>query len=94
MDFDVDRIISFLKDYTLQPSMVELGEQEGDPAAAETSTPSPAPASSLVYLALLSVIFSFVVVKLWSGIRGSNSRPIPWQGIALPTELIPQSGGL
>jgi hypothetical protein len=25
----------------------------------------------------------------WSGIRGSNSRPIPWQGIALPTELIP-----
>ncbi len=28
---------------------------------------------------------------IWSGIRGSNSRPIPWQGIALPTELIPQS---
>jgi hypothetical protein len=26
---------------------------------------------------------------IWSGIRGSNSRPIPWQGIALPTELIP-----
>ena len=26
---------------------------------------------------------------MWSGIRGSNSRPIPWQGIALPTELIP-----
>ena len=25
----------------------------------------------------------------WSGIRDSNSRPIPWQGIALPTELIP-----
>jgi hypothetical protein len=46
MDFDVDRIISFLKDYTLQPSMVELGEQEGDPAATETSTPSPAPAAS------------------------------------------------
>ena len=27
--------------------------------------------------------------KTWSGKRGSNSRPIPWQGIALPTELIP-----
>ena len=27
--------------------------------------------------------------KIWSGIRDSNSRPIPWQGIALPTELIP-----
>ena len=27
--------------------------------------------------------------NVWSGIRGSNSRPIPWQGIALPTELIP-----
>ena len=28
-------------------------------------------------------------MEIWSGIRGSNSRPIPWQGIALPTELIP-----
>jgi hypothetical protein len=27
--------------------------------------------------------------KPWSGKRGSNSRPIPWQGIALPTELFP-----
>ena len=27
---------------------------------------------------------------IWSGRRGSNSRPIPWQGIALPTELLPQ----
>ena len=33
---------------------------------------------------------SFPVFKMWSGIRDSNSRPIPWQGIALPTELIPQ----
>jgi hypothetical protein len=29
-------------------------------------------------------------VLIWSGISGSNRRPIPWQGIALPTELIPQ----
>ena len=27
----------------------------------------------------------------WSGRRVSNSRPIPWQGIALPTELLPQN---
>ena len=25
----------------------------------------------------------------WSGRRGSNSRPQPWQGCALPTELLP-----
>ena len=28
---------------------------------------------------------------IWSGKRGSNSRPQPWQGCALPTELFPQS---
>ena len=28
--------------------------------------------------------------EMWSGKRDSNSRPIPWQGIALPTELFPQ----
>ena len=27
---------------------------------------------------------------IWSGKRDSNSRPIPWQGIALPTELFPR----
>ena len=27
----------------------------------------------------------------WSGRRVSNSRPQPWQGCALPTELLPQS---
>ena len=26
---------------------------------------------------------------IWSGKRGSNSRPQPWQGCALPTELFP-----
>ena len=30
------------------------------------------------------------LICIWSGIRDSNSRPIPWQGIALPTELIPR----
>ena len=28
--------------------------------------------------------------RLWSGKRDSNSRPQPWQGCALPTELFPQ----
>ena len=29
----------------------------------------------------------------WSGKRDSNSRPRPWQGRALPTELLPQTCG-
>ena len=28
---------------------------------------------------------------IWSGRRVSNSRPQPWQGCALPTELLPQN---
>ena len=28
-------------------------------------------------------------LKIWSGRRVSNSRPQPWQGCALPTELLP-----
>ena len=27
--------------------------------------------------------------KKWSGKRGSNPRPLPWQGSALSTELFP-----
>ncbi len=30
---------------------------------------------------------------LWSGLRGSNSLPPPWQGGALPDELNPQTDG-
>ena len=29
------------------------------------------------------------LLKAWSGRRVSNSRPQPWQGCALPTELLP-----
>jgi hypothetical protein len=32
---------------------------------------------------------AWCIETIWSGKRGSNSRPIPWQGIALPTELFP-----
>ena len=28
-------------------------------------------------------------ILTWSGRRGSNSRHLPWQGNALPTELRP-----
>ena len=33
-----------------------------------------------------------VSVLFWSGRRGSNSLPRPWQGRALPDELRPQNG--
>ena len=32
----------------------------------------------------------FRTMENWSGKPGSNRRPIPWQGIALPTELFPR----
>ena len=32
-------------------------------------------------------------VSFWSGRRGSNSLPRPWQGRALPDELRPQNNG-
>ena len=32
----------------------------------------------------------YSAVKKWSGLRGSNSLPPPWQGGALPDELNPQ----
>ena len=34
--------------------------------------------------------FVLFVLDSWSGKRDSNSRPQPWQGCALPTELFPQ----
>ena len=43
-------------------------------------------------VALYQLSYSRVIlqVKQWSGKRVSNSRPQPWQGCALPTELFPQ----
>lgn len=32
----------------------------------------------------------FFFLRLWSGLRDSNSLPSPWQGDALPDELNPQ----
>src|SRR3954467_9614749 len=31
-------------------------------------------------------------LRIWSGKGVSNSRPQPWQGCALPTELFPRKG--
>ncbi len=36
----------------------------------------------------------FPFFEEWSGKRGSNSRPQPWQGCALPTELFPQKSSM
>ena len=36
-------------------------------------------------------IQKFCFIKFWSGKRGSNPRPLPWQGSALSTELFPHS---
>ena len=33
----------------------------------------------------------FNILFHWSGKRDSNSRPQPWQGCALPTELFPRT---
>ena len=30
------------------------------------------------------------LARIWSGKRGSNPRPQPWQGCALSTELFPR----
>ncbi len=36
-----------------------------------------------------NIQFMRCVVIKWSGKRGSNPRPLPWQGSALSTELFP-----
>jgi hypothetical protein len=41
------------------------------------------------YLLLRAADLLFASLGDWSGRRGSNSRPQPWQGCALPTELLP-----
>ena len=38
--------------------------------------------------------FTITAPGNWSGRRVSNSRPQPWQGCALPTELLPHSGNI
>ena len=35
------------------------------------------------------IICSIFLYRTWSGKRGSNPRPLPWQGSALSTELFP-----
>ena len=46
--------------------------------------------NQLSYRAISGVI---ITTPLWSGRRGSNSLPPPWQGGALPDELCPRNKG-
>ena len=54
----------------------------------ETRTPNLLIRSQTLYPIELRAQYKF----RWSGRRDSNSRPQPWQGCALPTELRPQCG--
>ena len=50
------------------------------------------PKKSTVFLNF-SMPTQFVwALNFWSGLRGSNSLPPPWQGGALPDELSPRNG--
>jgi hypothetical protein len=40
----------------------------------------------------MPTILSKTLCAIWSGTRVSNPRPSPWQGDALPTELVPPLG--
>jgi hypothetical protein len=44
---------------------------------------------ALYQLSYSRIGVQLITVKHWSGRRVSNSRPQPWQGCALPTELLP-----
>ena len=46
--------------------------------------------SPLPYHLAMAPYMQKLHIKNWSGLRGSNSLPPPWQGGALPDELHPQ----
>ena len=49
---------------------------------------------SLVWCWCSSHLDTAIAISIiWSDTRGSNSWPQPWQGCALPTELVSQNGG-
>ena len=47
----------------------------------------------IIYCIIKNKFYYTSVIKLWSGKRGSNPRPLPWQGSALSTELFPHQHG-
>ena len=73
-------------------------------AAADTHTPLPTVHRTVGIAATRRPAFSRLVARskkkrhpegcllFWSGRRGSNSLPRPWQGRALPDELRPRNG--
>ena len=66
-------------------------------AGNETRTRDPNLGKVMLYQLSYSRIYKQFLLKLsqkkpiWSGKRDSNSRPQPWQGYALPTELFPRA---
>jgi hypothetical protein len=42
-----------------------------------------------LYIIFFFLLFYYKMIKKWSGRRGSNPRPSPWQGDALSIELLP-----
>ncbi len=61
-------------------------------AGNETRTRDPDLGKVVLYQLSYSRL-GMVTFKFWSGKRDSNSRPRPWQGRALPTELFPLGYG-
>ena len=65
-------------------------------AGNETRTRDPNLGKVMLYQLSYSRMYEQFLLKLsqkpiWSGKRDSNSRPQPWQGYALPTELFPRA---
>ena len=69
-------------------SVAETGARDGN----RTRTPPLGKAAdfkSAVSTSFTTRAAPLAMEQCWSGKRGSNSRPQPWQGCALPTELFP-----
>src|SRR3569833_3240032 len=60
-------------------------------SCASTSSATGAPLSGKNHLKIKNSINQWQMEFFLSGRRGSNPRPQPWQGCALPTELLPHN---
>ena len=83
-DPDLGKVVLYQLSYSRRPELV-IG------AGNETRTRDPDLGKVVLYQLSYSRITRRVRERIWSGKRDSNSRPRPWQGRALPTELFPQS---
>ena len=60
-----------------------------EPARPKTHAPETCASTNFATRAILLSLTILSLMILKSGKRDSNSRPQPWQGCALPTELFP-----